>query len=98
MNSSNFDFNMLRYQQNLQILDVAENYLKYVDLTFLPSTLKELYLDGNDLTRLGIFLKSRIWNLVKLSLSKNQFSCQYLRRILPKLTEKWPNLEYIGDP
>lgn len=91
-----FDFNIFKQKMKLGYLDISQNNLKKINFTLL-SNLIELNLEGNDLTEID-GLNSLIFpKLKRLSLLMNQFSCEYLEKLGPRLKREWPNLIFIGD-
>lgn len=71
MNLSYFNFNVLQRQQNLKRLNLSNNHLKGIDLTFLKiESLNELCLEGNDLTEINNLTESCFPDLRKLSISR----------------------------
>lgn len=82
-NILHFNFFQLNNLTNLQILDVSYNKLQYANFEQLPRGLKNLYLEGNDLTEIEKITTSQFPLLESLSISKNQFSCLTLRKFIP---------------
>lgn len=94
---SSVDFNVLKYKNKLLQLDLSKNNLKSVDFT-VSSKLTELYLNGNELSEIKNLDFVHFSRLAKLAIANNQFSCEYLNKLVPQLRKEWPNLEFIGDP
>lgn len=84
----NFDFDSVSHLIYLQILDVSHNKLQNVNFDHLPSGLKHLYLEGNDLNDLQKITSDRFPLLESLAISKNQFSCLTLRKFMSNKRKK----------
>lgn len=98
MNLSQFDFNLIFKQQHrLRMLNISHNHLKQIDLTFPKECIVEnLYLEENDLTEIHNLILVHLQMLTKLSISRNQLSCEFLNLHVPQL-ENWVYLNLIGD-
>lgn len=97
MNLSYFDFNLLHRQKKLERINIAKNHLKVIDFTpFQGRYLEELYLEDNDLVDVISFTQSKFPFLKKISISKNQLPCEFLKKLDTQL-RKWPELKLIGD-
>lgn len=89
-----FDLNALRNHGQLKDIDLSDNKLLEIDVSVLPRQLKQLNLGGNDLSHLGRFNRTQFHKLEALGLADNQFSCEYLQRLMKSFGE----LEFIADP
>lgn len=88
------NFVVLKNLTNLRILDISYNKLQYANVEQLPRSLKNLHLEGNDLTEIDKITSTQFPVLESLAMSKNQFSCLTLRTFMSK---KW-DLYFLGDP
>lgn len=82
-NILHFNFVQLKNLTDLRIIDISYNKLQYANFEQLPTGLKNLYLEGNDLTEIEKITTSRFPLLESLSISKNQLSCLTLRKFIP---------------
>lgn len=79
-------------------LDLSDNDL--MDLTAFSHNFTEfqvLYLTGNPLTTLDQILSENFIKLDSLAISRNNFSCVYLRKFLKNSLSKWTNLNILSD-
>lgn len=88
------NFISLKNLTNLQILDISYNKLQHGNFEKLPKSLKNLFIEGNDLTEIDKITSMQFPLLESLSMSKNQFSCLTLRTFMS--IKK--NLYLIGNP
>lgn len=97
-NLSHFDFQMLEHQPDLQILDLSYNGLQTINFSTILRYLVFLRLDGNNLNEIQIFRNHYFPTLNAMGISKNQFSCEYLKTFLRQIKIEWNHLELIEDP
>lgn len=81
-NLLSLNFNLLTNLTHLQVLDITYNKLYDGRFEQLPSSLKHVYLEGNELTNIDNINSEQFPWLKSLSISKNQFSCLTLRNFM----------------
>lgn len=77
----------------LETLDLSYNQLPEVDFKLLSINLREVYLEGNDLTKLDLLTQSRFLSLDLVAIARNRFSCLFLKQLLRN--EK--TLTFVGE-
>lgn len=92
-NLSTFDSGTLQNMKRLSIFTISHNKLQKVDLGLFPKSIEVLNFEGNDLIQIDNFNRSHFSLLGSLSISENQFSCEYLKQ----LVQEW-NRTLKGDP
>lgn len=96
-NISSFNFRTLEHDKKLYSLNISNNILRKVDLHYLAKGLRQLYLDGNELTELNNLNRSNFPLLTHLSIADNNFSCDYLNETLTMINKEWSDLQLIGN-
>lgn len=92
-----FDFNTFRKDLKLEHFSISNNQLIELNFKTMTDYILEIDLNGNNLTELDSLIVSQNRGLVRLGMSKNNFSCKYLANLVPQL-EEWQDLKFIGDP
>lgn len=90
---SNFDPKILENFTTLSSLDLSHNQLKEIDLGLLPSKLKRLNLEGNDLEKIENLNRTKFSALKSLAVSENELPCDYLEQ----LQQDFKDLDFDGD-
>lgn len=97
-NLSNFGFITFYNQDKIHTLDISYNNLENVEFTLTTKTffdLTTLVLDGNNLkTELETIYPSNFPSLTYLGISKNHFTCPYLKMFI----NKGPFFKFLGSP
>lgn len=92
-----FDFTTFFHQNQLIVLDLSHNRWSEVDFSLFVRKLtnvETLNLEGNHLQTVNGLTPAIFPQLNTLGLSKNQFSCEYLAKLLMA----WPNLNLVHNP
>lgn len=92
-NLIDFDVVILKNQLDLRTLDLSQNQLEEIDFKLLPSDIRHLNIEGNELHKVDNFFEVQFPSLRTLAISRNQLTCQFLRQI-----ENWRRIKFIGDP
>lgn len=90
-----FGANIFQQQTKLQTLDLSYNKLKRIEIGPLAKSLQHLNVDGNDLTKIANLTQSKFTALKSLAITKNQFSCQYLKELKGEWKRK--GFKFIGN-
>lgn len=88
-----FDAAVVKNQLDLRALDVSQNHIQTINLKRLPSDIRHLNIEANELWKMENFFTYRFPALRTMAVAKNQFSCEFLIQL-----KQWPNLVLIGDP
>lgn len=94
-NLSKFDFNTINENAWYLDLDLSFNHLKRVDLSPLKYV-EDLNLEGNYLMEIDT-LRAPMEIDMKIMISNNQFSCEYLTSFVEKVRH-FERLRIVGDP
>lgn len=90
----NFDFSTLKHQTNLQVLDISFNKLHEVNFALSTKRIAHLNLAENQLNTVNHLNRTQFPELRSLALSKNQLSCDFLKRFIAE----WNDVIFIGNP
>lgn len=93
-NIVNFDFSTLEHQRNLLVLDISFNKLQEVNFALSTKRIVDLNLAENQLSNVKNLNRTQFSELRSLALSKNQLSCNFLKRFI----SEWNDLIFIGNP
>lgn len=92
-NTIDIDNGALQHQSGLRSLDLSYNKLQRIDFEMVSRHLRNLNLEGNDLNRVDNLSRKHFPQLKSLAISKNHFSCQFLRYFLIG----WKGTHLVGD-
>lgn len=93
-NISHFETSSLKHSTKLITLDISYNKLQTIDVQSIPSVLKQLNLEGNNLVNVDNFKRSHLPDLMTLAISKNQLQCNNLQHIIDDLE----GVQFIDNP
>lgn len=99
-NISHIQADAFRYQTLLITLDLSYNHLNDVDSIMAHQNqphLKRLNLEGNSLTKIDNVTPEHWPELTLIAISKNRFSCGYLRKFSEQWT-KYKKVQLIRNP
>lgn len=97
-NLSHIDFGVLQHAYMTK-LDISYNALQSINFTSVNfKEMRQLNLEGNDLTEVVGLTKKNVPELEKLDISMNQFSCEYLATFTPQVHNDHLFFNYISDP
>ncbi|XP_031635417.1 chaoptin-like [Contarinia nasturtii] len=88
----------LMNQFRVQILDLSHNNLKTMNFSSGFSDIHQLFVQENELTEMNGLLQTDIPWIWGLNISRNQFSCDYLKTFIPRLENKFTTFKMFGDP
>lgn len=94
VNLRTFDFNWLKYNQELRVVKLSNNELHSIHIETVMVNLKRLDLDGNDLINLNDMKRSILPQLDYLAISRNNFECNELMELQKNLA----GVKFIGEP
>lgn len=93
-NLTTFNNKTLQNQDKLQTLDLSKNHLREIDLGIISSKLRVLDLQGNNLTRIDNLRRAHFPRLRSVSVSRNQFDCDYLKS---QMKRDWKEFTFSDD-
>lgn len=82
MNLKTIEFKPQRPIEKLKHLDISYNRLQTVDLTFLPSDMEDVDLEGNDLIQIGF--SASHFSRIRLKIANNCLQLAYLEQMQQK--------------
>lgn len=88
-----FDSAIVQNQLDLRSLDISSNQLQTINLKRLPTDIRHLNIEANELWKIENFLAIQFPALRTLAISRNQLPCDLLKQL-----KQWPNIAFIGDP
>lgn len=88
-----FDSATVQNQLDLRNLDISCNQLQTINLKRLPTDIRHLNIEANELWKIENFFAIQFPALRTLAISKNQLPCDFLKEL-----KHWPNIAFVGDP
>lgn len=88
-----FDSASVQNQLDLRSLDISYNNVQTLNLKRLPTDIRHLNVEANELWKIENFFAIQFPALRTLAVSKNQLPCDLLKQL-----KQWPNVAFIGDP
>lgn len=93
VNLINFNFNALKFQEQLEILDISNNQLEILDLdSIVLGNLARFDVSGNRLTTLD-FNHTNFPRLTFFGVAENEIFCKDLK----KFVKQWENLHFLQN-
>lgn len=86
----NIPLDSFQHQTKMISLNVSYCHLSKFDIRALPKTLWSFDVTGNDLTEMKNLERTLLPELTHMSLRKNQFSCEYLTRVM----KEWQDVKF----
>lgn len=88
-----FDSASVQNQLDLRTLDISHNHLQTLNFKRLPTDIRHLNVEANELWKIDNFHAVQFPALRTLAVSKNQLPCDFLKKL-----KQWHNIAFIGDP
>lgn len=88
-----FDADIVLENQLLAILDISYNLLQTINLKRLPTNIRYLNVEGNELSKIESICAHELPALRTLAISRNRLSCDFLKELI-----RWPKITFVGDP
>lgn len=81
-NVSYFDSDSLHRQRELRVLDLSYNQLLEMDVALMSKSLTQIYLQGNNLTKIVNFDQKHFPQLESVAIEQNQLACGFLMQLI----------------
>lgn len=94
-NLTNFEFS--ENLAKLGDLNISYNRLTSLNFKIVMDDLSTIDLRDNHLVELVNFTRSRIPKQFSLAITNNNFSCEYLAKLMLHIEQDWPKLKFVGD-